>query len=369
MSRLLLKYSHLSDKAQKKVGQSKPIRGGDEEIDENSIFLQEFSNARFSYRATPLNGSLLNPVADMNIHLIAKTNYVFAMSPKNPAKLTVKPGDLIVVEARDGLHDAITTDSDPFPKIDWDRVNPATGPIYVENTEPGDTLLVDILDIQVGPRGVTIIIPGFGPLQDRFKKEYKEVVPIKDKFIMFPKGITIPVRPVIGTIGVAPSGGEITTLHPGPHGGNLDVADITIGSRVFFPVFVEGALLSLGDVKAAMGDGEVNSTGIEVAIRATIRVDSIKGKSIERPRVETDEAFMTIAMAKTLEDATELALNDMICYLTKETSLSAEEAYTLIGAAGNVRIGNVVDPEVTVRVSIPKSILFQARTYDDAKSA
>ncbi len=299
----------------------------------------------------------------MKMHQIDKTNFVFKMSSKNPPKLKVKSGDLVIVEAQDGLLDKINSDSDPFPQFDWDRVNPATGPIFVEDAEPGDSLVVDILDIEVGSHGATIIIPGFAPLKEDFKNSYHKVMQIKDNFIIFPKGIKIPVRPVIGTIGVAPLTDEITTLHPGPHGGNLDVSDITIGSRVFFPVFVPGGLLALGDVKAAMGDGESNGTGIEVAVKVTIRIDRIKGKKIERPRVETKEAFMTLAMAKTLEESVRLALKDMISFLTSETSLTPEESYTLIGAAADVRIGNVVDPEVTVRVSIPKSILIQAKGY------
>jgi len=298
----------------------------------------------------------------MNVHHIDKTNFVFKMSSKNPPRLSVRSGDIVVVDALDGFGESMKSDYDLFPKIDMDRVNPATGPIYVEEAKPGDSLVIDILSIEVtGSTGVTTIIPNFGPLQNDFTRAYKKVMPVRGGFVYFPKGIRIPVRPVIGTIGVAPGGGEeVTTLYPGQHGGNLDVSDITSGSRVYFPVFAEGALLSLGDVKAAMADGESNGTGIEVSIRATLKLSVEAGKSISRPRVETKDSIMMLAMDKTLEGATKLALKDMIDFLKNETALTSEEAYVLIGAACDVRIGNVVDPLVTVRVILPKSILIQA---------
>lgn len=292
------------------------------------------------------------------LHFIGKENHVFKMSARNEPRLRVKSGDIIIVETEDGFGGVIKSDLDPFPKIDFDRVNQATGPIYVEDAEQNDTLIVDILDIEVADRGVVTIIPGFGALSNIFKKEYKRVLPIRDGFILFSNRVRIPVKPVIGTIGVAPFEREITTLYPGPHGGNMDVADITKGSRVYFPVFVKGALLALGDAKASMGDGESNGVGVEVATKTTIRVNVIKGYSIKRPRVENEDEIMTIASAKSLEEACKLALMDMISLIKERADMSDEEAYTLLGAAADVRIANIVDPEVTVRVSIKKSFLL-----------
>jgi amidase len=169
------------------------------------------------------------------------------------------------------------------------------------------------------------------------------------------------VRPVIGTIGVAPAEGAVGNLFPGPHGGNLDVNDVTEGARVLLPVFVPGALFSLGDGKAVMGDGETNGVGIEVAMKVTVKLRLIKGAKIARPRLENTSSVMTIASSKTLEDASKTALSDMVNLLIDETELTREEAYALLGAIADIKIANVVDPEVTIRVAVPKYIFRQAR--------
>ena len=176
---------------------------------------------------------------------------------------------------------------------------------------------------------------------------------------IFPKGIKLPVRPVIGTIGVAPAEGAVGNLFPGPHGGNLDINDVTEGSRVFLPVFVPGALFSLGDGKAVMGDGETNGVGVEIAMKVTVKLDLIKDLRISRPRLENASSVMTIASAKTLEEASKMALSDMVNLLVHETNLTREEAYALQGAIADIKIANIVDPEVTVRVAVPKYVFRQ----------
>jgi amidase len=160
---------------------------------------------------------------------------------------------------------------------------------------------------------------------------------------------------MIGTIGVAPTG-SISTLSSGAHGGNLDTTDIRIGSMVYLPVLVEGALFSVGDVHAAMGDGEVCGTGIECAAQVTIKLDLLTGYSIPSPRIETQDELMSVASAEGLDHAIRLALQDMVEWLRNEKQLSAEDAYMLVSIAGDVRICQVVDPAVTVRVALPKKI-------------
>ncbi len=287
--------------------------------------------------------------------------FVYKMTAENKPAMTVKAGETILIETQDGFGGAIKRDEDPFPVIDLERVNQTTGPIYVENAQPGDTLVVDVKRITLPRQGVTIIFPGFGALQDEFNKEWKKVCPIRAGKVIFPEGIRLPVRPVIGTIGVAPAQGAVGNLYPGPHGGNMDINDITAGTRVYFPVFVPGALFSLGDGKAVMGDGEANGVGIETAMKVTVRFDVIKGKKRARSMLETATHRMTIASAKTLEDASKIALKDMLNLLTEETALSREEAYALLGAIADIKIANIVDPEITVRVAIPKYVFRQAK--------
>ena len=292
---------------------------------------------------------------------LGSEHFVYKMSRENKPALTVKPGETVLIETQDGFSGAIKRDEDPFPVIDLERVNPTTGPIYLEGAQPGDTLVVDVKKIAVAKQGVTTIFPGFGALKDQFDQQWKKVCHIRRGRVMFPKGIKLPVHPVIGTIGVAPAAGAVGNLFPGPHGGNLDITDITTNARIYFPVFVPGALFSLGDGKAVMGDGETNGVGIEIAMKVAVKLDLIKGKRIPRPRLENATHKMTIASAKTLEKASKIALRDMLDLLTEETALSHEEAYALLGAIADIKIANVVDPEVTVRVAVPKYIFRQGK--------
>ncbi len=283
------------------------------------------------------------------------------MSPDNKAAITVKPGETLVIETEDGFGGAIKRDEDPFPVIDLERVNQTTGPVYVEGAEAGDILAIKIRKISLPKQGVTTIFPGFGALHNEFNEQWKKVCPIRAGKVIFPKGIALPVRPVIGTVGVAPAVGAVGNLFPGPHGGNLDVNDITVGTTVYLPVLTRGALFSLGDGKAVMGDGESNGVGIEVSMKVTVTVDLVKGERIERPMLENAKSKITIASAKTIEEASKLALKDMLRLLTAETNLDRREAYALLGAIADIRIANIVDPEVTVRVVVPKYVFKQGK--------
>lgn len=292
---------------------------------------------------------------------LSSDSFVYKMSSENKPVMRAKPGETLLIETEDGFGGAIKRDEDPFPVIDMERVNQTTGPVYVEGAEVGDTLVVKIRKIGLPRQGVTTIFPGFGALHEEFNQQWKKVCPIRAGRVIFPKGIALPVRPVIGTIGVAPAVGAVGNLFPGPHGGNLDVNDITVGTTVYLPVFVRGALFSLGDGKAVMGDGESNGVGIEVSMKVTVTVDLVKGKQIERPMLETAKSMITVASAKTIEEASRLALGDMLRLLTEETNLDQQEAYALLGAIADVRIANIVDPEVTVRVVVPKYVFRQGK--------
>jgi amidase len=292
---------------------------------------------------------------------LGSENHIFRMSSENPPALSVKSGETLVIETLDGFGGRIKSDSDPFPEIDLDHVNQTTGPIEIVGAQPGDTLSVHIKRISLARQGVTTIFPGFGVLKDEFNKEWKKVCKIQKGKVIFPGGITLPVHPVIGTIGVAPATGATGNLYPGPHGGNLDINDITTGATVYLPVFIPGALFSLGDGKAVMGDGETNGVGIEVAMNVTVTFRLLKGLRIERPRLENSRYMMTIASAKSLEEASKSALKDMLGLLIERTNLTREQAYALLGAIADVKIANLVDPEVTVRVAIPKHVFKTAK--------
>jgi amidase len=287
---------------------------------------------------------------------LGKESATYTFSAEHAPAIRIQPGETIVLETLDALDDQIHSDEDSANKVDLGHVNAATGPVFVEGARPGDTLVAEILDIQVWDWGAALIIPGFGFLQDTIPGPYTKVFHLgKDGKMPFGDKIRLPLRPMIGTIGVAPLE-PITTLSSGAHGGNMDTTDIKAGCTVYLPVLVEGALFGVGDVHSAMGDGEVCGTGIECGADVTVRLDIRRDLPIERPRLETAAEIMTVASAEGLEEAIRLALQDMVQWLQRDRGLSAEEAYVLTSIAGDVRIGQIVDPAVTVRVAVPKDI-------------
>ena len=287
---------------------------------------------------------------------LTKQTRTYFFSPENPPAIKVDPGTTLVFETLDALDDQIHSDDDLASKVDLNHVNGATGPVYINGAKPGDTVVAEILDIRLWDWGAALIIPGFGFLQDTLPGPYTRVVQIeKDGSMQFGEKVRLPAKPMIGTIGVSAIE-SITTLSSGPHGGNLDTTDIRPGSRLYLPVLVEGALFGVGDVHATMGDGEVCGTGVECGADVTIRLDLLKDYPIQRPRIETQKEIMSVASAEGLNAAIKLALEDMVAWLQKDKGLTAEQAYVLVSLAGDVRIGQVVDPAVTVRVALPKAI-------------
>ena len=193
------------------------------------------------------------------------------------------------------------------------EVNAATGPIGIHGAEPGAVLAVDIEDVRVTEdRGRIITIDGFGLLDgyDGIEAPRTEITPVRDDVgsgagtVAF-DDLEVPIEPVIGTIGVAPAVESYTTLVPHDHGGNLDTTDMSPGTTAYFPVFQEGAMLAMGDCKAAMADGEMCGTGSEITTEIDVTVDVIDGDdatvSLERPLVETADAWKTVASAEMLK--------------------------------------------------------------------
>src|SRR3954449_6451930 len=175
--------------------------------------------------------------------------------------LTVEPGDTVVVWTRDVSDDQITPDSDAsvIAGLDWSRVYPLAGPIAVAGAQPGDTLAVDILDLHTQGWGWTAIIPGLGLLPEDFPDAYLRIFDLSDgEYIHFREDVLVPIEPFFGTMGVCPAGASAQPIMPpGTFGGNMDTRQLTIGTTLFLPVQVSGALFSCGDAQAAQGDGEV----------------------------------------------------------------------------------------------------------------
>ncbi|WP_265108805.1 acetamidase/formamidase family protein [Halosolutus halophilus] len=285
---------------------------------------------------------------------------IYEFTPDLDGIVTVDPGTELTIETRDSLDGAVQAESDVIETVP-EEVNAATGPIEIEGATPGDVLRVEIEAIRLAEeQGRVITIDGFGLLDrhDDIEAPRTRMTPVDDGTIEF-DGLEVPVEPVIGTIGVAPDSESHTTLVPYDHGGNLDTTDVTAGNAIYFPVFQDGAMLAMGDCKAAMADGEMCGTGVEIAteIDATIEVIENAAIDLERPLVETPDAWKTIASAETLQAACELANRDAIALLAAEHGFDATDAYMFSSLVGGLEISQVVDPLVTVRNAVPKEYL------------
>ncbi|TCU77310.1 amidase [Tissierella praeacuta] len=277
----------------------------------------------------------------------------------------IRPGDIIKVETNDCFFQQIYNEEQVLTEIDYDRLNPATGPIYVEGAEPGDLLQVKVISIDIAKKGVAAVVPNEGVLGDQVNKPIIRVVNIEDGYAIF-HGIKLPIRPMIGVIGVAPAKeeGEWPTDSPWKHGGNMDTNDITAGSTLYFPVNQKGALLALGDCHAIMGDGEICFTGLEVPAEVTLEINLIKGKTVKWPLLETEEYTMIIASGNNLDSALYEATSETVKYLEKGLGLEWEEAYILTSLAVDLKISQVVDPKKTIRSAIPKHIISTERLIE-----
>jgi amidase len=282
---------------------------------------------------------------------------VFALAADAAPAARVADGAGIELETADCFSDQIRHPDDRLETVDWDQINPATGPVFVEGAQPGDTLAVLIERLATADQGVVAVSDEFGVLADRIAGTECRVVPIEGGFARLSGGLRVALRPMIGVIGVAPAGAAVPTGTPGPHGGNMDTAIIGEGATVYLPVAVPGALLAVGDLHAAMGDGEICGTGVEVAGRVTLRVTVRRDLHVVNPLVETDDAIATIASAPTLDEAAELATRDMADLLGALLGLSAVDATMLMSVAGDLRVSQVVDPLRTARFTLPKSVL------------
>jgi amidase len=289
--------------------------------------------------------------------VITSEHVIYNFNPDIVAKWRVMPGERLEIRCPDGVHGQIRTEHDRYLAVDYDKINDAVGPIHVEGAESGDRLVFAIEHIEVPQDwGYILFVPKFGLLQDRVTEARTKIVRIKDGAVRF-NDLVLPLDPCIGTIGVAPAEGRYNTVIPFDHGGNMDTTDIRAGARVHFPVNQPGALLALGDPKAVMGDGEVCGTGVGVPINVFAHCELVKGGRYPRPIIETPTEWQAVASAGTLEGACRLATEDMIEILRRSKNYSWEDAYMLISIAGFLRISQVVDPLMTVRLGLSKIYL------------
>lgn len=277
---------------------------------------------------------------------------VYSMSPQNPRVATAYSGDTVVFETLDCFGGQIKCESDRLGGLDWSRINPASGPLYIENAMPGDTLKVEILDIRVADTAVTVEAPGDGVTGICAEEENTKILSISPEGISFSDNINLPLRPMIGVIGTAPENDSIPTGTPHLHGGNMDCKEICAGTTLYLPVNVEGALLAMGDLHAVMGDGEVCVCGAEAAGSVTVKVTVIPGRPLPLPFLLSSDKAMAIFSAETLDEAAKGAVLNMRSFLIKGAGMRPHEAGMLLSLAGDVRICQMVDPNKTCRMEL-----------------
>jgi len=190
---------------------------------------------------------------------VACTNSIYSFSKDNKPVLKIKSGDEVIIETMDCFSDQIQTEEDKLEFMDWDHVNPAAGPIFIEGAKPYDVLKVTINKIEIKSRAVLSTGENLGVLGGRLKGLTSSIKVIENNEVVFDDKLRLPLNKMIGVIGTAPSEGEINCGTPGSHGGNMDNTMITEGGILYLPIFAEGALLALGDLHAVMGDGEIGA--------------------------------------------------------------------------------------------------------------
>ena len=293
----------------------------------------------------------------------------YTIGPYSQPVLHVKPGDRVVVDTRDAFEGKIKNETDkPSEVLKVPFLNPQNGPIMIEGAEKGDVVAVYIEKMSPrgdDPHGFCCMIPNFGGLTGTdytalLNEPLPEVVrkiKIDEENVYWSKRNTLPYKPHIGTLSLSPELDSINSLTPDSHGGNMDVPDMGPGSITYLPVRSPGGRLFIGDAHACQGDGEVCGTAVEYQRTTTVRVDLIKKWKIDWPRLENEDALMSIGSARPLEDATRIAYRELVLWMAAEYGFDKWDAYMMLSQVGKVRLGNFVDPKYTVGAMVAKHYL------------
>ena len=277
--------------------------------------------------------------------------------------------ELQTVDASGGQLDKHSTAAD-VEAMDMARVNPVTGPVFVKGAEPGDALAVEILELDPQAWGWTAIIPGFGLLADEFPEPWLNISRVDPPThrVEFLPGVLLPFEPFPGTIGVAPKEpGPHSIIPPSTYGGNLDIKHLRLGTTLLLPVGVHGALFSVGDTHAAMGDAEVCGTAVECAMDITVRLTTVKHANLPAPQftvpannlaaTEQSPYHVTTGVAPDLMEASKQATRAMIDHIVEMHDRTRQEAYAIASVACDLKIHELVDaPNWVVGCWLPEAI-------------
>jgi acetamidase/formamidase len=307
-------------------------------------------------------------------HTIHKDCHHFGWDNSIEPVLSVGPGETVEISTVDSSGGQLTPDStvNDLATLSFDKVNPVTGPIFIEGAAPGDAVALTFLDLKPSGWGWTANIPGFGLLADQFPDPALHVWSYDAASLSpaaYGPGGRLPLKPMIGTVGLAPAeSGVHSVVPPRRIGGNMDIRDNGIGTTLYLPVEVEGGLLSLGDTHAAQGDGEICGTALESPMDVAVKVDLLKAANLPYPRFETDGPVTRHLDTKGYQASTGIgedlmiaardAVSDMIDWITGTTGMPAVDAYMLCSVCGDLRISEIVDiPNWVVSFYFPKVVL------------
>ena len=282
---------------------------------------------------------------------------IHKMSKENEPAACCQSGDIVSFHTFDCFNNKLIPKESKLGIDNPPLGNPATGPLYVEGAMPGDTLKVEIIDILVGPVGVNIIGPSSKCLSTKLVDFEIRRIPVVAGVAKLYDNLFIPIKPMIGVIGVAPLNNAVSTALPGNHGGNMDCSQIKKGAVLYLPVLTEGALLAIGDLHALMGDGEISECGLEIEGTAVVRVSVLSGVTRTAPAVSADGKWMTIASCETLEEAAEEATSMMLNFLMDEVGMEAYDAGVILSLCCNLIICQKCNLYKTVRMELPLDCL------------
>jgi acetamidase/formamidase len=313
------------------------------------------------------------PLAHGHRHTIHRRHQQLKWDNSQPAAITIAPGDTVEfrdIDAAMGQLSPKSTAAD-IPKLDFDRINPISGPVYVDGAAPGDALKVTLIGFEPLGWAWTAIVPGFGLLAQEFTQPALHIWSFDPSFAqpaLYGPGARVPLKPFCGTIGLAPAApGAYSTIPPHEAGGNMDIRDLSEGVDLYLPVQVPGALFSIGDSHAAQGDGEVCGTAIEAPMHVCAQFDLIKGANLRFPRFVTHGPVtrhldakgyeVTTGIGPDLMEASRNAVRGMIDLLGRQHALSPEHAYMLCSVCADMRISEIVDlPNWVVSCYLPRLI-------------
>jgi amidase len=297
-------------------------------------------------------------VAVAATHRLSRDQVIWSFGPDLEPVLEVEPGDTVTFETNDCFTGQIRSEDDLVTEIDFARVNSATGPVAVKGAEPGDSLVVDFLEITPGPRGFATLIPGFGQLIDQVESPRTTVFDVEGDTIRMSDRISFPLRPMVGVIGVATDGEEVTNAYAGRHGGNLDDHLHAPGTRVYFPVRRPGGMFAVGDMHASMGDGEICGTGVEIEGEVVVRFDLLRGKQSTWPVSEREGDWIAHGTSSgDYREALQAASEEAARLLVDRHGFSIEEAFVFLSVACDVGVCQACRPSpfsAIARVVVPK---------------